>query len=147
MAVLSYVPFLYDHFYLQEGFAFAHCTTCKAPYHLRVHVAADRRWRTLKFRFFVTRDIISIFLAVQFVSQRCFNLHCSSILCYFVMVICCSQGFQFPCYVHCVQVIASLAYLVYLIDSYHQSWLRTAWGFDSELSFYYICGKNFKNLK
>ncbi|TYJ10563.1 hypothetical protein E1A91_A11G215400v1 [Gossypium mustelinum] len=86
-----------------EGFAFAHCTTCKAPYHLRVHVAADRKWRTLKFRFFVTRDILSIFLAVQL-------------------------------------VIASLAYLVYLIDGYQQSWLRLAWGFDSELSFYYICG-------
>ncbi|CAB4263240.1 unnamed protein product [Prunus armeniaca] len=28
----------------QEGFAFAHCTTCKAPYHLRVHVIADRKW-------------------------------------------------------------------------------------------------------
>ncbi|GAU40987.1 hypothetical protein TSUD_300660 [Trifolium subterraneum] len=50
---------------VKEGFAFAHCTTCKAPYHLRVHVAADRKWRTLKFRFFVTRDILSIFLAVQ----------------------------------------------------------------------------------
>ncbi|KAH9669811.1 RING-CH-type domain-containing protein [Citrus sinensis] len=87
---------------VREGFAFAHCTTCKAPYHLRVHVAADRRWRTLKFRFFVTRDIISIFLAVQL-------------------------------------VIASLAYLVYLVDTYQQSWLRLAWGFDSELSFYYIC--------
>ncbi|CAL8991487.1 unnamed protein product [Prunus brigantina] len=51
----------------QEGFAFAHCTTCKPPYHLRVHVIADRKWRTLKFRFFVTRDIIFIFLAVQLV--------------------------------------------------------------------------------
>lgn len=53
----------------QEGFAFAHCTTCKAPYHLRVHVAADRKWRTLKFRFFVTRDILFIFLAVQLVGH------------------------------------------------------------------------------
>lgn len=41
---------------------------------------------------------------------------------------------------HFVQVIASLAYLVYFIDSYQKSWLRLAWGFDSELSFYYICG-------
>ncbi|KHN31337.1 hypothetical protein glysoja_022991 [Glycine soja] len=86
-----------------EGFAFAHCTTCKAPYHLRVHVAADRKWRTLKFRFFVTRDILFIFLSVQL-------------------------------------VIASLAYLVYLIDGYQQYWLRLLWGFDSEMSFYYICG-------
>ncbi|KAF9678821.1 hypothetical protein SADUNF_Sadunf07G0076000 [Salix dunnii] len=95
-------------FFFQEGFAFAHCTTCKAPYHLRVHVAADRKWRTLKFRFFVTRDIMFIFLAVQLVGHR------------------------YP-------VIASLAYLVCLIDTYQKSWLRLAWGFDSELSFYYIC--------
>ncbi|XP_039053974.1 uncharacterized protein LOC120196171 [Hibiscus syriacus] len=88
---------------MDEGFAFAHCTTCKAPYHLRVHVAADRKWRTLKFCFFVTRDILSIFMAVQL-------------------------------------VIASLAYLVYLIDGYQKSCLRLAWGFDNELSFYCICG-------
>ncbi|KAI3775799.1 hypothetical protein L1987_45553 [Smallanthus sonchifolius] len=52
---------------VKEGFAFAHCTTCKAPYHLRVHVLADRKWRTMKFRFFVTRDILFIFLSVQLV--------------------------------------------------------------------------------
>nr|GMD56323.1 RING/FYVE/PHD zinc finger superfamily protein [Ipomoea batatas] len=57
---------------VKEGFAFAHCTTCKAPYHLRVHVIADRRWRTLKFRFFVTRDILFIFLAVQLVGALLF---------------------------------------------------------------------------
>ncbi|MCD7446152.1 hypothetical protein HAX54_041537 [Datura stramonium] len=88
---------------VKEGFAFAHCTTCKAPYHLRVHVHADRKWRTLKFRFFVTRDILSIFLAVQL-------------------------------------VIASLGYVVYIIDTYKMSGLRLTWGFNSELSFYYICG-------
>ncbi|KAK9166633.1 hypothetical protein Scep_001824 [Stephania cephalantha] len=88
---------------VKEGFAFAHCTTCKAPYHLRVHSFADRKWRTLKFRFFVTRDILFIFVAVQL-------------------------------------VIASLAYLVRLIDSYQKFWLRHAWAFDSDLSFYYICG-------
>lgn len=52
---------------VKEGFAFAHCTTCKALYHLRVQVPADRKWRTLKFRFFVTRDIIFIFLIVQLI--------------------------------------------------------------------------------
>ncbi|GFP96255.1 hypothetical protein PHJA_001769600 [Phtheirospermum japonicum] len=52
---------------VKEGFAFAHCTTCKAPYYLRVHGIADRKWRTLKFRFFVTRDILFIFLSVQMV--------------------------------------------------------------------------------
>ncbi|KAK7399492.1 hypothetical protein VNO78_10676 [Psophocarpus tetragonolobus] len=86
---------------VKEGFAFAHCTTCKAPYNLRVH--GDRKWRAFKFRFFVTRDILFIFLAVQL-------------------------------------VIASLAYLVYLIDGYQQYYLHLVWGFGSELSFYYICG-------
>ncbi|XP_006368031.2 E3 ubiquitin-protein ligase MARCH1-like isoform X1 [Solanum tuberosum] len=90
---------------VKEGFAFSHCTTCKAPYYLRVHVPTDRKWRTLKFRFFVTRDILFIFLAVQL-------------------------------------VIALLGYLVYLIDTHHKSWLRFTWGFDSELSFYYLCGKH-----
>uniref|UniRef100_A0A0D9XTY9 RING-CH-type domain-containing protein n=1 Tax=Leersia perrieri TaxID=77586 RepID=A0A0D9XTY9_9ORYZ len=52
---------------VKEGFAFSHCTTCKAPYYLRVHVHTDRKWRTLKFRFFVTRDILFIFALVQFV--------------------------------------------------------------------------------
>ncbi|KAG8383475.1 hypothetical protein BUALT_Bualt04G0017200 [Buddleja alternifolia] len=88
---------------VKEGFAFAHCTTCKAPYYIRVHVAADRKWRTLKFRFFVTRDILFIFLSVQL-------------------------------------VIVLLAYLVHLIDGYQNFWLRHTWGFDSGLSFYYICG-------
>lgn len=88
---------------VKEGFAFAHCTTCKAPYHLRVHAAADRKWRTLKFRFFVTRDILFIFAAVQL-------------------------------------VISSLSYSVYLIDHHQQDWLRLAWGFESKIRFYYICG-------
>lgn len=39
------------------------------------------------------------------------------------------------------QVISALAYLVHFIDGYQQYWLRTAWGFDNEVSFYYICGK------
>ena len=38
------------------------------------------------------------------------------------------------------QVIAALAYMVYFIDSYQQSWLRHIWGFDSEVTFYYMCG-------
>ncbi|KAK9110621.1 hypothetical protein Sjap_018681 [Stephania japonica] len=88
---------------VKEGFAFAHCTTCKAPYYLRVQGVADRKWRTLKFRFFVTRDIIFIFLLVQL-------------------------------------VIASLAYVVYLIDGLQQFWFRLTCGLASEISFYYICG-------
>ncbi|MCL7046872.1 hypothetical protein MKW94_028790 [Papaver nudicaule] len=50
---------------VKEGFAFAHCTTCKAQYHLRVNAFADKKCRTLKFRFFVTRDIVTIFIVVQ----------------------------------------------------------------------------------
>ncbi|KOM37191.1 hypothetical protein LR48_Vigan03g057200 [Vigna angularis] len=96
------MSFFHGHPPPQEGFAFAHYTTGKAPYHLRVHVAADRKWRTLKFQFFVTKDILFIFLSVQL-------------------------------------VIASLTYLVYLIDDYLQYWLRLLWGFDSEMRFYYIC--------
>lgn len=38
------------------------------------------------------------------------------------------------------QVIAALAYMVYFIDSYQQSWLRHIWGFDSEVTFYYMSG-------
>lgn len=38
------------------------------------------------------------------------------------------------------QVIAALAYMVYFIDTYQQSWLRHIWGFDSEVTFYYMCG-------
>lgn len=50
---------------VKEGFAFSHCTTCKAQFHLRSHVPEDYSWRKLKFRFFVARDIILVFLAVQ----------------------------------------------------------------------------------
>ncbi|XP_042436039.1 uncharacterized protein LOC122021924 isoform X2 [Zingiber officinale] len=87
----------------EEGFAFAHCTTCKAPYHLRVCDHANRRWRIFKFQFFVTRDVVLIFAVVQL-------------------------------------IISSLAYLVYLIDSCAKFWLRLTWGFDGEISFYYLCG-------
>ncbi|GAQ91886.1 hypothetical protein KFL_008760020 [Klebsormidium nitens] len=50
---------------MKEGFAFAHCTECKSPYKLRVHIPEDRRWRVIKFRFFVTRDILLICTVVQ----------------------------------------------------------------------------------
>lgn len=119
-------------FSLQEGFAFAHCTTCKAPYYLRVHALADRKWRTLKFRFFVTRDILFIFLVVQlvghllsasvfwFFSNTCYSSH---LMVYF-------------------QIIASLAYLVYMVDGYQGFWIQHSWGFDNHISFYYICGNS-----
>ncbi|KAK9706109.1 hypothetical protein RND81_07G104400 [Saponaria officinalis] len=50
---------------VKEGFAFSHCTTCKAQFHLRVESFEDNSWRKLKFRLFVARDVILGFLAVQ----------------------------------------------------------------------------------
>jgi hypothetical protein len=117
----------------QEGFAFSHCTTCKAPYYLRVHSHTDRKWRTLKFRFFVTRDILFIFALVQIVSF--WNI--------LFILIPYLHSIEWPVVFSYsfIQVITALAYLVHFIDGYQQYWLRTAWGFDNEVSFYYICGK------
>jgi len=53
---------------MQEGFAFSHCTTCKAQFHLRVESFEDNSWHKLKFRLFVARDVLLVFLAVQTVS-------------------------------------------------------------------------------
>ncbi|KAL3839851.1 hypothetical protein ACJIZ3_024442 [Penstemon smallii] len=49
---------------VKEGFAFSHCTTCKAQFHLRVAVK-DNSWRKIKFRVFVARDVFLVFMAVQ----------------------------------------------------------------------------------
>ncbi|CAM8899000.1 hypothetical protein QQ045_033498 [Rhodiola kirilowii] len=50
---------------VKEGFAFSHCTTCKAQFHLRVEMYEDNSWRQIKFRLFVARDVFLVFLAVQ----------------------------------------------------------------------------------
>ena len=50
---------------VKEGFAFSHCTTCKAQFHLRVESFEDNSWRKIKFRLFVARDVFLVFLAVQ----------------------------------------------------------------------------------
>uniref|UniRef100_A0A7C8Z8T0 RING-CH-type domain-containing protein n=1 Tax=Opuntia streptacantha TaxID=393608 RepID=A0A7C8Z8T0_OPUST len=50
---------------VKEGFAFSHCTTCKAQFHLRVESFEDNSWHKLKFRLFVARDVLLVFLAVQ----------------------------------------------------------------------------------
>ncbi|KAK9266287.1 hypothetical protein L1049_001809 [Liquidambar formosana] len=50
---------------VKEGFAFSHCTTCKAQFHLRVESLEDYSWRKIKFRIFVARDVLLVFLAVQ----------------------------------------------------------------------------------
>jgi hypothetical protein len=49
----------------QEGTAFSHCTTCKARFHLRVECLEDDICRRMKFRLFVARDVIAIFLVIQ----------------------------------------------------------------------------------
>ncbi|KAF5741968.1 hypothetical protein HS088_TW09G00006 [Tripterygium wilfordii] len=50
---------------VKEGFAFSHCTTCKAQYHLRVEFFEDNSWHKIKLRLFVPRDVFLVFLAVQ----------------------------------------------------------------------------------
>ncbi|XP_042403933.1 uncharacterized protein LOC121993271 [Zingiber officinale] len=50
---------------VKEGSAFSHCTTCKARFHLRVEFLEDYAWRKIKFRIFVARDVLLVFLAVQ----------------------------------------------------------------------------------
>ena len=53
--------------HFQEGFAFAHCTECRAMFVLRANVPADRWWLRLKFQFLVARDHAFIFVVVQLV--------------------------------------------------------------------------------
>ncbi|KAK6915200.1 Zinc finger, RING-CH-type [Dillenia turbinata] len=49
----------------KEGFAFAHCTECRAVFILRANVPPDRWWLRLKFQFLVARDHAFIFIIVQ----------------------------------------------------------------------------------
>lgn len=51
----------------KEGFAFAHCTECRARFLLRANVPSDRRWLRLKFQFLVARDHTFIFIVVQLI--------------------------------------------------------------------------------
>ncbi|XP_009620560.1 uncharacterized protein [Nicotiana tomentosiformis] len=51
----------------KEGFAFAHCTECRAKFILRASVPPDRWWLRLKFQFLVARDHAFIFLIVQLI--------------------------------------------------------------------------------
>ncbi|KAF8670892.1 hypothetical protein HU200_050157 [Digitaria exilis] len=50
---------------IREGTAFSHCTTCKAQFHLRVRLLEEDRGRKTRFRLFVARDILLVFLAIQ----------------------------------------------------------------------------------
>ncbi|KAF2317699.1 hypothetical protein GH714_039596 [Hevea brasiliensis] len=51
----------------KEGFAFAHCTECRALFVLRANVPPDRWWLRLKFQFLVARDHAFIFVVVQLI--------------------------------------------------------------------------------
>ncbi|GFZ11624.1 RING/FYVE/PHD zinc finger superfamily protein [Actinidia rufa] len=51
----------------KEGFAFAHCTECRAVFVLRANVPSDRWWLRLKFQFLVARDHAFIFVIVQLI--------------------------------------------------------------------------------
>ncbi|KAI6689752.1 hypothetical protein NL676_026580 [Syzygium grande] len=51
----------------KEGFAFSHCTECRAVFLLRANVPADRWWLRLKFQFLVARDHALIFIVVQLI--------------------------------------------------------------------------------
>ncbi|KAJ8770574.1 hypothetical protein K2173_018065 [Erythroxylum novogranatense] len=51
----------------KEGFAFAHCTECRALFILRANVPPDRWWLRLKFQFLVARDHAFIFVVVQLI--------------------------------------------------------------------------------
>uniref|UniRef100_A0A1D1XIC1 E3 ubiquitin-protein ligase MARCH8 n=1 Tax=Anthurium amnicola TaxID=1678845 RepID=A0A1D1XIC1_9ARAE len=51
----------------KEGFAFAHCTECRAIFILRANVPPDRWWLRLKFQLLVIRDHAFIFVIVQLV--------------------------------------------------------------------------------
>ncbi|CAO2170608.1 unnamed protein product [Urochloa humidicola] len=50
---------------VKEGTAFSHCTTCKAQFHLRVEYLEADICRRMKFRLFVARDVILVFLVIQ----------------------------------------------------------------------------------
>lgn len=51
----------------KEGFAFAHCTECRAMFHLLANMPADRWWLRLKFQLLVVRDHAMLFIIVQMV--------------------------------------------------------------------------------
>eukprot|EP00262_Sarcandra_glabra_P019355 TRINITY_DN727_c0_g1_i2.p1 TRINITY_DN727_c0_g1~~TRINITY_DN727_c0_g1_i2.p1 ORF type:complete len:259 (-),score=37.06 TRINITY_DN727_c0_g1_i2:635-1411(-) len=51
----------------KEGYAFAHCTECRAVFILRANVPPDRWWLRLKFQLLVVRDHAFIFVIVQLV--------------------------------------------------------------------------------
>ncbi|CAI5481089.1 unnamed protein product [Closterium sp. Yama58-4] len=70
----------------KEGFAFCHCSTCKARFQLRVCLPPDLRCRHLKFRFFVAKDIVLVTLLVQM--EGFAFCHCSTCKARFQLHVC-----------------------------------------------------------
>ncbi|XP_031500632.1 uncharacterized protein LOC116264505 [Nymphaea colorata] len=52
---------------IKEGFAFAHCTECRADFHLRANMLSRRWWLKLKFQLLVFLDHVMIFIVVMLV--------------------------------------------------------------------------------
>jgi hypothetical protein len=68
MVYLAYeVYFVSMQYMFQEGFAFSHCTECRAFFKLRANVPADRWWLRLRFQLLVARDHAFIFISVQMI--------------------------------------------------------------------------------
>ncbi|KAL3632162.1 hypothetical protein CASFOL_025146 [Castilleja foliolosa] len=59
----------------KEGFAFAHCTECRAKFILRANVPTDRWWLRIKFQFLVVRDHAVIFIIVQLVGVLLYKFY------------------------------------------------------------------------
>jgi len=60
----------------KEGFAFSHCTECRAVFIIRPNVPKDRWWLRLKFQFLVARDHAFIFIIVQLVCTLYNQIDC-----------------------------------------------------------------------
>lgn len=64
----------------REGFAFAHCTECRAVFILRANVPSDRWWLRLRFQLLVARDHVFIFVIVQLTDYSVLGLTSIQIL-------------------------------------------------------------------
>ncbi|XP_071901239.1 uncharacterized protein [Coffea arabica] len=96
----------------KEGFAFSHCTECRAVFILRANVPPDRWWLRLKFQFLVARDHAFIFVIVQ--------LFLGVYLRYLIM------DFQHA-YIETLQIVAFLGVLVY---KFYGEELREMFGYE-----------------
>ena len=117
----------------QEGFAFSHCTECRAAFLLRANVPPDRWWLRLKFQLLVARDHTLIFFVVQLV--RCSHLLLSSSMdCFSSMIltlVCASFLFLFSLdmllymlMIFCDIIIHTQLHEIYVIQFVYRMLLR-----------------------